>query len=95
MTSASYLLNLADLALTLYALNHGGVELNPLMQNVRFMVAYKVVGVGVGCWGLSKLASDLQVSNNARKIARAGLRLCTACYFALCLYHFYFIFGGA
>ena len=40
-----YTLNLIDLSLTLYALHHGGVELNPLMRSIPVMVGWKVVGV--------------------------------------------------
>lgn len=75
-----YLLNLADLALTLYALRHGGVELNPLLQNPTVMVAWKTVGVGVLCLLLSKLATNL-------KVARYGLQFCTAIYILTNLWH--------
>ena len=82
----AYLLNLADLALTLYALANGGVELNPLMRSVPVMVAWKVCGVGVLCWWLS---------TRKEPIAKKGLLLLIAVYSAVCIYHFYFIFGGA
>ena len=75
-----YLLNLLDLCFTLYALTHGGVELNPLMRCVPVMVAWKVVGVGVMCWLLSKLATNL-------KVARYGLQVCTAIYILTNLWH--------
>lgn len=96
-----YLLNLCDLFLTLHAIQHGGVELNPLLKNTAVMVVWKVVGVGVLCWLLSKLATkDASTvtkiaSKNASLIAKHGLRLCTAVYAAVCIYHFFFIFGGA
>lgn len=90
-----YLLNLADLLLALYALQHGGVELNPLLQNPTVMVAWKTVGVGVLCLSLERIAQNARVRFNARRIARCGLNLCTAVYAAVCVYHFYFIFGGA
>ena len=89
-----YLLNLADLFLTLYALSRGGVELNPLMQSLPVMVAWKVGGVGVLCWMLHVLAKDKRVPAKPKHLARRGLRLCTAVYAVLCVYHFYFIFGG-
>lgn len=89
----AYILNLADLAFTLYAIQRGGVELNPLMRNPAVMVAWKVCGVGVLCYLLSKLASNFNGSCN--NVARWGLNLCTAVYAALCIYHFYYIFGGA
>lgn len=49
-----YLLNLADLFFTLHALSHGAVELNPLMQNIPFMIFYKTVIIGLLCWWLRK-----------------------------------------
>ena len=49
-----YLLNLADLLFTLHAIRHGGVELNPLMQNIPFMIFYKTVIIGFLCWWLRK-----------------------------------------
>ena len=89
-----YLLNLLDLSLTLYALNHGGVELNPLMRNLTVMVAWKVCGVGVLCWMLQVLAKDRRVPVKPKRLARRGLRVCTVVYTVLLFYHFYFIFGG-
>lgn len=74
----AYLLNLTDLAFTLYALCHGGVEMNPLMQSIPIMVIFKVVIVGVLCWWLSKRNEPL---------ARFGLNLCTAVYAVLFVYH--------
>lgn len=88
-----YILNLADLCLTLYALQHGGVELNPLMQSVPVMVLYKTVGVGVGCWMLHVLAYDKRVPAKPKRLARRGLILCTVVYTVLLFYHFYFIGG--
>lgn len=82
----AYLLNLADLALTLYALSHGGVELNPLMRSIPVMVAWKTVGVGVLC---------LWLSTRQEPIAQKGRKLLIAVYSAVCIHHFYFIFGGA
>lgn len=79
-----YLLNLFDLAFTLYAVSIGCTELNPLMRSVPVMVAYKVIGVGVLCWVLHHYG------------ARRGLRLCTAVYAAVCAYHLYgiLLIGG-
>lgn len=77
----TYILNLIDLIFTLHALNHGGVELNPLMQCIPFQCFYKTVVVGLLCWWLSRHS-------------RAGLRLCSVVYGALDLYHIYFTFGG-
>lgn len=74
----AYILNLFDLAFTLYALSIGCTELNPLMQNIPIMVIFKVVIVGVLCWWLSKRKEPL---------ARYGLRICTAVYAVLFVYH--------
>lgn len=84
-----YLLNLTDLALTLYALRLGCTELNPLLQTLPVMVAYKVIVVGAACWWLCRVA-------HTNRLARWGLHLCTAVYAALCVYHFYglFLIGG-
>ena len=91
----AYILNLADLLLTLYALSRGGVELNPLMRSVPVMVAWKTVGVGVLCWMLQVLAYDKRVPAKPKRLARRGLILCTVVYTVLLFYHFYFLFGGA
>lgn len=74
----AYLLNLADLAFTMFALLMGVQEANPPMQNVPFMVFYKVIIIGLLCWLLS-LRSE--------RIARYGLYVCTAYYGAVCVYH--------
>ena len=73
-----YILNLLDLAFTLHATRHGGVELNPLMQCVPFMVAYKVVVVGALCWWVQKQATPA---------ARIGLGALTVLYGAVDLWH--------
>lgn len=75
-----YILNILDLIATLYALHIGVKELNPLMQNITFMVAWKVLGIGFFCWVLEKLAKNFRV-------ARWGLRICTAGYAALAAWH--------
>ena len=74
----AYLLNLIDLACTLYAINIGAVELNPLMASVPVMVVYKLVVVGL-------LAAWL--SRRREWIARLGLWVCTAAYTILACYH--------
>lgn len=79
----TYPLNLLDLALTLYALSLGCTELNPLMQCIPLMVAYKVIIVGALCGALHRFAKA------GNTWARRGLNLCTAVYAALCIYHFY------
>lgn len=77
------LLNLLDLALTLHALNHGAVELNPLIRNIPVMVFCKVFVVGVLC---------LWLESRPEKIARWGLRICAVVYAAVNIWHFYNIF---
>ena len=73
-----YALNLFDLACTLYVLSMGAVEMNPMMSSVPVMVVYKLAVVGLLLAWLSR---------RREKLARAGLRLCTAVYAALALYH--------
>lgn len=74
----AYILNLFDLLCTLCAMQLGVEELNPLMQAVPFMVFYKVAVVGALIWWLS---------TRKERLARFGLKLCSAVYGALCLYH--------
>lgn len=78
-----YTLNLLDLAFTLYALRHGAVELNPLMQCVPVMVAHKTLVTGALCLWLSKRTEPL---------ARYGLWLITAVYAGICGWHLINIF---
>ena len=73
-----YALNLLDLAFTLYALQHGGVEFNPLMRCVPIMIAYKTVIVGALCWWLDK---------RTERIAKYGLWAITAVYAGLNIWH--------
>ena len=86
----TYLLNIIDLILTLHALSMGCEELNPLLQSVPAMVAYKVAIVGALCGALHHFA------NCGNLAARRGLQICTAVYAALCIYHLYYLFliGG-
>ena len=74
----AYTLNLLDLFCTLWALRHGAVELNPLMRCVPVLVVYKLAVVGL-------LAAWL--ARRRERIARLGLRLCTAAYTILACYH--------
>lgn len=86
---AAYILNLIDLAFTLYALSHGAYELNPLMMCVPIMIAYKVFVIGAICWGLHRLREY--------RIARFGLMIATAVYAVLALWHIVnllIIYGG-
>lgn len=82
-----YALNLFDLACTLVAVRMGAMELNPLMASVPVMVVYKLAVVGL-------LAAWLV--RRRERPARIGLRLCTAVYAALALYHLICLFwiGG-
>lgn len=82
---AAYLLNLLDLGFTLHALRHGAWEVNPLMQSVPVMLAWKVGVVGLLCCGLEILAIK-------HPAARWGLRICAAVYGAVNLWHIYNIF---
>ena len=83
----AYILNLLDLLFTLHAIHNGAAEINPLMQSVPVMVAWKVVGVGFLCWLLQVLGKDIRVPIRVRKLARNGLRICTAVFAAVCLWH--------
>ena len=74
----AYLLNLIDLACTLYAISIGATELNPLMASVPVMVVYKIVGVGALLWWLSRQRG---------RLVRIGLNICTVIYATLDLYH--------
>ena len=71
-----YALNLFDLACTLYVLSMGAVEMNPMMSSVPVMVVYKLAVVGLLLAWLSR---------RREKLARAGLRLCTAVNAAIAL----------
>ena len=73
-----YVLNLFDLACTLYAINIGAVELNPLMASVPVMVCYKVVIVGALLWWLS---------TRRERAARYALYVATVVYSAVDVYH--------
>lgn len=75
----AYLLNLFDLACTLYVLDKGVEELNPLMRNVPFMIFYKVI---VMYWMLVWLAGRKE------KVARYGMKVITAVYGSLAVWHF-------
>lgn len=74
----AYALNLIDLSCTLWALQHGAVELNPLMRSVSVMVGYKVVIVGVLLWWLSR---------QRERAARYALYVAAVVYGAVDVYH--------
>lgn len=77
----AYFLNLLDLVFTLYALSHGARELNPLMQSVPIMIAYKVFVIGAICWVLHRLREY--------RLARFGLKFATAVYVVVNLWHIF------
>lgn len=74
----TYLLNILDLIFTLHAINNGGVELNPLMQSVPFMIFYKIIVIGALLLWLKK-----------RKV---NLMPITVVYAAVNMWHIYNIF---
>ena len=74
----AYTLNLLDLFCTLWALRHGAVELNPLMQSIPLMVGYKVIIV----WALLRW-----LSHQREQAARYALYVAAAVYGAVDLYH--------
>ena len=73
-----YVLNLFDLACTLYALHIGATELNPLMASVPVMVGYKVIIVGALLWWLS---------TRRERAARYALYVAAVVYGAVDVYH--------
>ncbi len=78
MAAAVIGLNWIDLICTLWALRHGAVELNPLMQSVTLMLWYK--GAVVPLLALWLNAQGTQE-------ARRGLRICAIVYGAVCVWH--------
>lgn len=76
-----YILNLIDLCFTLHAISTGVTELNPLMRNIPFMVAWKLLGVGFFCWVLD------HVAKGGNMVARWGLKVCTAAFAVVNLWH--------
>ena len=74
----AYTLNLLDLFCTLWALRHGAVELNPLMQSIPLMVGYKVIIV----WALLRW-----LSHQREQAARYALCVAPVVYGAVCLWH--------
>lgn len=76
-----YLLNLFDLCCTLHAVSRGVMELNPLMRNIPFMVAWKVLGIGFFCWVLNHFAKG------GNMVARWGMRICTAAFVVVNAWH--------
>ena len=73
-----YILNLIDLACTLYAISIGATELNPLMREVMVRVGYKVIIVWALLWWLS---------TRRERAARYALCAAAAIYGAVDVYH--------
>lgn len=83
-----YLLNILDLIFTLYALSHGGVELNPISRAMlelhpMFYATYKAVVVGLLCWWLS---------TRYERIAKHGMMIATVSYVIVDVWHIMNIF---
>ena len=74
----AYALNLIDLFCTLWALQHGVSELNPLMREVTVMVGYKVIIVWALLWWLS---------TRRERAARYALYVAAAVYGAVDVWH--------
>lgn len=74
----AYALNLIDLFCTLWALQHGVSELNPLMREVTVMVGYKVIIVWALLWWLS---------TRKERAARYALYVAAVVYGAVDVYH--------
>lgn len=74
----AYVLNIFDLACTLYAISIGANELNPLMQSVTVLVAYKIIIVGGLLWWLS---------TRRERAARYALYVAAVVYCAVDVYH--------
>lgn len=74
----AYALNLIDLFCTLWALQHGVSELNPLMRSVPVMICYKVIIVWALLWWLS---------TRRERTARYALYVAAAIYGAVDVYH--------
>lgn len=78
MSIIAYALNLIDLSCTLWALQRGAVELNPLMRSVTVMVGYKVIIMWALLWWLS---------TRRERAARYALYVAAVVYGAVDLYH--------
>jgi hypothetical protein len=83
----AYILNLLDMIITLYVLNHGATELNPIANNLIILhpllfIFYKTVVVGAFCWFLS-----YRKRCGNTKLDLIGLDLCQLVYFLIVLWH--------
>lgn len=76
-----YVLNLADLVLTLNASIHGATELNPYMSDIGIMIFWKTVVVGAACFLLEYYAY------RGNRFANVGLLLSAIVYSALAGWH--------
>lgn len=78
---ATYILNLFDLVCTLLVVSIGVGELNPLFRDphtIPAMIVYKVFLVGGLLWWLSQ---------RTERIAHIGLKVCSAAYIAVTVWH--------
>lgn len=73
-----YTLNILDLIFTLYARYNGIAEVNPFLQSVPFMIAYKVIVIGALCYWLDKQTTQF---------AKYGMAILIAVYTALDVWH--------
>lgn len=77
----TYILNLFDLVCTLYVMSIGVGELNPLFRDphtIPVMIFCKVFLVGGLLWWLS---------HRTERIAHIGLKVCSAAYAAVAVWH--------
>nr|DAH42954.1 MAG TPA: hypothetical protein [Caudoviricetes sp.] len=82
----AYILNLIDLFCTLYAISHGAVELNPLMQNPVVMILYKTIVVGFLLYWLGKRTEPMAV---------LGFKFVVVLYVIIDVYHAaYILYAG-
>lgn len=75
------MLNLFDLLCTLCVMSVGVGEMNPLFRDpgtITAMIVYKVFVVGCLLWWLSQ---------RTERIAHIGLRICTAAYAGVAVWH--------
>lgn len=78
MTAAVIVLNWIDLICTLWALQHGCMELNLILRSIITMIWYKGIVVP-----LLALWLDWQGTREAR----LGLRICAGVYSVICMWH--------
>ena len=74
----TYILNLIDLAFTIYAIYNGATEVNPLMQCIPVQIFYKVFVIGIAI---------LWLTRRPEAVAKHGLRAMTVVYSAVIAWH--------